>query len=333
MSVLNDNYALAKRDGQARTNYDFVPHLHWEPSGNCTTTYCMLAKDAPLHIWTSVGNGSYNGVPHEVHFINTGTNHGYSVTRGLHSNSTIEQRGIPLAQTNYAQILFNPNKLTPLVAMDTSDFGDFDKPLIDLGAKVAIDTANKNFTTICTVFKDNNTAIANNGDNTNLAEGVFYNPYPDVAVSYLSSADIDRYVASCGGDAADPHTFVIYPRDGNDVDTLSELLATFPNANLATYNSLNDYGVLYWTATLTASQWIKVTQNKQVGNSIPFPQYCTNNNTSVKRLQPSAKQVVATTQPTISSMSTELSHTIQRPGSPIAPILLTPSNYLSAMAP
>jgi hypothetical protein len=227
----------------------------------------MLAKGAPLHIWTSVGNGSYNGVPHELHFMNTGTNHGYSVTRGLHSNSTIERRGIPFQNRNTAQILFNPAKMEPLINMDTAEFGDFDKPLIDIGATVAIDMAEKNYTVGCTVVKDNNTAIANNGDNTNLAEGVFYNPYPEVATAVLTSADIDRYVASCGGDAAQPHTFVIYPYSGLDIDTLSELLASFPNANLEPHESLNpEWGMLYWLASLTASQWLKVTQNKQVGN-------------------------------------------------------------------
>jgi hypothetical protein len=170
LSILNDKYALsAKRDVEPRTNYEFVSHSHWKASGNCTSTHCMLAEGAPLHTWTSVGNGSYNGAPYELHFINTGKNHGYSVTRGLPSNRTMfthtERRGIPSgrgAGRGPAQILFDPGKMAPLIDMDTAEFGNFDEPLIDLTTYAAVDSANKGYTITCNAWKDNSSAILNN---------------------------------------------------------------------------------------------------------------------------------------------------------------------------
>lgn len=121
LSILNDKYTLSVAKGaEPRTNYGCITHSHWMAPGNCTTTYCMLADGVPLHTWTSVGNGSYNGAAYEFHFINTGKIHGYSATRGLPSNSTmvshLERRGIPSgrgARGCPAQILFKPGMMEP----------------------------------------------------------------------------------------------------------------------------------------------------------------------------------------------------------------------------
>jgi hypothetical protein len=52
------------------SKYHFQVHSDWEPVGNCTTS-CMLLDHTPQHAWTPVGNGTYNGIYHELHFMHT----------------------------------------------------------------------------------------------------------------------------------------------------------------------------------------------------------------------------------------------------------------------
>jgi hypothetical protein len=269
LSILNDNYALAKRDGEPHADYNFETHSHWKASGNCTTTHCMLADGVPLHTWTSVGNGSYNGAPYELHFMNTGENHGYSAIRGLPSNRTtvtdIERRQ-RLPGKNFQYILYSPN-LKPLVDMDKAEFGNFDQPLIDLTTDAAMESAKQGYTITCMAWKDNSTAILNNNDS--ILEGVLDISFPTVGTAVaVSSADVDNYVSTCTTEEDTPRVYVVYPYIGTDIDTLSELLASFPNANLEPHESPNPgWGMLYWLATLNPSEWKQVSQNKQVGNS------------------------------------------------------------------
>lgn len=278
LSILNDKYALSasKRDAESRTNYDFITHSNWKASGNCTTTYCMLANGVPLHTWTSVGNGSYNGAPYELHFMNTGKNHGYSATRGLTSNSTmashLERRGIPVgvgSKGGSAQVLFDPGRMEPLINMDTAEFGDFDQPFIDVTTYGAMDSASKGYTITCNAWKDNSSAVLDNSDNSNIAEGVLDISF-GTAVG-LSSAEIDSFVSTCTDEESMKRVYVVYPYDGTDIDTLSELLESFPEANLEPHEALNiELGMLYWLASLTPSEWIQVTGNKQVRKSRPL---------------------------------------------------------------
>lgn len=272
ITILNDDYALSKRDVRTHNDYQFVTHSHWKPSGNCTTRHCMLAADAPLETWTSVGNGSYKGVPHEVHFMNTGKNHGYSATRQLLSNSTHSKRRGGYGSIQTTQFVFGQGYLRkPLISWDEEEFGNFDKPIQDLTAYGAMDSANKGYLTNCNVYMDNSTAF-DDDNTTSITGGGMSFSVPGVATAVgLSAAAIDKLVSTCVGDEQTPQTYVIYPRDGTEVDSLSQLLASFQNANVATYTSLNSYGVLYWTADLTPLQWRKVSQQKQVGNSLKYP--------------------------------------------------------------
>jgi hypothetical protein len=157
--------------------------------------------------------------------------------------------------------------LEPLITIDKAEFGNFDQPLIDVTTYGAMDSANKGYTITCNAWKDNSTAI-NNSDNSNIAEGVLDISIPTVGTAVgLSAAAIDNYVSSCTTKEETPHGFVIVPVDGLDVDDLSALLASFPNANVVPHVSLNGFGMMYWTADLTPTQWKQVTQNKQVSNS------------------------------------------------------------------
>jgi hypothetical protein len=229
----------------------------------------MLAEGAPLHTWTSVGNGSYNGVPYELHFINTGSNHGFSARRGLPSNSTsttyMERRQAVQGHLPNGRVYFKPYNSNHLSRWDAYEYPKFDQPLIDLTTDAAMESAKQGYMITCNAWKNNNTAILNNSDS--IIEGVMDISFPTVGTAVgLSSADVDKYVSSCTTEEESPHTFVIWPYDGLNIDSLSSLLASFPNANVVPHESLNGLGMLFWTADLTPSQWKQVTQDKQVGN-------------------------------------------------------------------
>jgi hypothetical protein len=150
-------------------------------------------------------------------------------------------------------------------------FGDitekeYQQSLVDVTTYAAMDSANKGYTITCNAWKDNSTAILNNSDS--IYEGVLDLSIPTVGVAVgLSSAAVDKYVSSCTTHEATPHGFVIFPVDPFDVDSLSALLASIPNANVVPHESISGFGMMYWTADLTPSQWKQVTQNKQVSNS------------------------------------------------------------------
>jgi hypothetical protein len=150
--------------------------------------------------------------------------------------------------------------------MDKYEFGNFDQPLIDLTTYAAMDSAKKGYTITCNAWKDNNTAIVDNSNS--IMEGVMDISFPTVATDVgVSTADADNYVSSCTTKEETAHTFVIWPYNGLNVDSLSALLASFPNANVVPHVSLNGWGILAWTADLTPSQWKQVTQNKEVGRA------------------------------------------------------------------
>jgi hypothetical protein len=52
------------------SKHHFQVHSNWEPVENCTTR-CMLLDHAPKQAWTPVGNGTYNGIYHELYFMRT----------------------------------------------------------------------------------------------------------------------------------------------------------------------------------------------------------------------------------------------------------------------
>lgn len=52
----------------APSNHQFQVHSEWEGVENCTTQ-CLLVANTPENTWTAVGNGTYNGIFHELHFM------------------------------------------------------------------------------------------------------------------------------------------------------------------------------------------------------------------------------------------------------------------------
>lgn len=97
-------YSLYLADGGSNVNtpgrslssiHHFQAHSAWKPVGNCTTT-CMLKDSAPKHTWIPVGNGTFNGVYHELYFMhteNSTTHRAYqAVVKTAKGNSTHDSR-------------------------------------------------------------------------------------------------------------------------------------------------------------------------------------------------------------------------------------------------
>jgi hypothetical protein len=69
------------------SDYHFQAHSDWQTTENCTMT-CMLLNSAPQNNWTSVGNGTYCGVFHELHFKHTDTFIGYRAAQEVNPGSS-----------------------------------------------------------------------------------------------------------------------------------------------------------------------------------------------------------------------------------------------------
>ena len=60
----------------------FQYHSDWlQPTNDtCLTAHCKLLATAPMHTWTPVGNGTYKGRFHDLHFLHTGQMIGHRVS-------------------------------------------------------------------------------------------------------------------------------------------------------------------------------------------------------------------------------------------------------------
>ncbi|KAH6718401.1 hypothetical protein BKA61DRAFT_653772 [Leptodontidium sp. MPI-SDFR-AT-0119] len=66
------------------SNHHYQLHSDWEPIENCTTQ-CLLLKNTPEHTWTPVGNGTYRGIYHELHFKHSGNFTVHRAYQGVNS--------------------------------------------------------------------------------------------------------------------------------------------------------------------------------------------------------------------------------------------------------
>lgn len=127
----------------------FVVHSDWEPNPNCSM-HCMLLAGAPLNSWTAVGNGTYNGIYHELHFLNTGNNLAYRSSRGS-SVSNSSTNGVLGKRADLggvdATFMGPPERLKQLLDFNT----DYNAPnplkrvLADISAEAAEYSAIKGF--------------------------------------------------------------------------------------------------------------------------------------------------------------------------------------------
>ncbi|PVH71276.1 hypothetical protein DL98DRAFT_597069 [Cadophora sp. DSE1049] len=61
-----------------------------------------------------------------------------------------------------------------------------------------------------------------------------------------------------------PIRYIIYPVDAFKLDSISALLASFPNANVVEHVSVSGWGMMYWEAQLTSDQLQEVKSHQQV---------------------------------------------------------------------
>lgn len=80
------------------SDFHFQHHSQWLPptessknssNNTCSTPRCMLLAGTPTHTWTSVGNGTYKGRSHELHFLHTEKMHGHLVVVGNGSTASV----------------------------------------------------------------------------------------------------------------------------------------------------------------------------------------------------------------------------------------------------
>ncbi|PQE23944.1 mutanase protein [Rutstroemia sp. NJR-2017a WRK4] len=95
------------------SNYHFQAHSKWKPVDNCTI-HCMLASSSPSNTWMPVGNGTFNGIYHELHFMHTDKAFGHKVYQGISPNvSTFASRSIGSSSTLQARGLIEVTDWRP----------------------------------------------------------------------------------------------------------------------------------------------------------------------------------------------------------------------------
>ena len=253
-SILDDAYALAKRD--SISDYHFNVHPDWQSASSCTT-HCMLLAGAPLHSWTPVGNGTFKGVYHELHFLNTGKTIGYKASRhsstvDLPTGKVLGSRGVIGME---ASMYFTPGEIANFQDMGIDiTLPNPKKRISELYAVGAEGAAIYGYLHHCDSFKYTGDVEVTGATVINFG-----------SASDFSSEDADNALSSCETEEAAPKAYAIFPVDNFDIDDISAILATLPNANVVEHISVSGWGMLYWTADLTPAQWGVVVVQKQVG--------------------------------------------------------------------
>lgn len=287
MSVAYLFYGIAlneieQQDTDIHTRDSAVRGLHyqrseeWAPEGNISTHHKLISH-APLDTWVIVGNGTYNNVPHEIHFIKHETMTGYRVVQEetLDTQGLLRSRGYGLTGHQY----FGPTMAAyyqghaPKSFKDQIDIeriisgpkkpagvGDF------IGMSVAKASAESGRQQYCAEF----TYSTISGDGTRVDDttepGVLV--WGSTALN-ASTADFGQSLTKCIEENKTPPEYVIYPRDPFDIDDITRLLSTFVLAGVVANPSISGWGMLYWTAFLTDPELAEVKAHKQVSRIFP----------------------------------------------------------------
>ena len=248
-----------KRDVTTRSTARPIPHFqlhqHWAPDGDSTTRHKLL-KRAPLNTWVSIGNGTYNGIPHEIHFIRYEDFIGHKVVQNpFLQNSSLPGRlqsrhrvshhkyfpgTVAYYETNNNNVL-NVDSL--MGKMDNPpDASEF------VGSSVEKASAESGRQDFCPEF-----AL---GDETADPGYLVWT----AATLNIDASDIQLALAKCRKTI----DYVIYARDPLEIDEIQLLLSTYPLANVEEHNSVNGWGMLYWIASLTQAEVADLKRSKQV---------------------------------------------------------------------
>ena len=81
----------------------------------------------------------------------------------------------------------------------------------------------------------------------------------------FSSKNTDNAASSLPAtEESSSHEYVIFPVDNFKINSISALLASYPNANVQEHVSVSGWGMMYWDATLSPVQYQEVAAHKQV---------------------------------------------------------------------
>ncbi|KAM3067771.1 Glucan endo-1,3-alpha-glucosidase agn1 [Clarireedia jacksonii] len=97
LSIIEDPDIVASRDISSSGHYTYATLPDWQAQDNCST-HCRLQAEAPSQEWVPVGEGTYKGRAHSLHFKNTGKNFVYKAYPGSLIDvalTTAEKRFVP----------------------------------------------------------------------------------------------------------------------------------------------------------------------------------------------------------------------------------------------
>ncbi|KIM99865.1 hypothetical protein OIDMADRAFT_55762 [Oidiodendron maius Zn] len=241
---------------QTSSHAHFQVHSEWQPEDNCTT-HCLLLARAPFDTWIPIGNGTYNGIFHELHFIHNEKMFGHRAFQGsssgdLLATGTLAPRrisykyGKPLVITRYGGHLTykwlddkeNAILNTEFVgesyenAVASSDYAAFCEE-IRVGATMEIPTL--------TTFGQNGAALE-------------------------SSEEAFNNLQACNNTINEPASYVVWPVDRTNTDAIQKLLDSLGGVGYETITSLVDGLVLFWKIQLKPSDVTTVSDHPQVQN-------------------------------------------------------------------
>jgi hypothetical protein len=228
----------------------------WSPNGNITTHDKLLAQ-APPNTWVMVGDGTYNGIPHEMHFIKHENSTGYRVVQ----NQTFDTPGTLDARGH----VYGHHHWPGTEARYYQDHRYESYHTEDLLGKINNPSGVSEF-----IGESVEKASAESGRQQYCAQLMLADDTSDPGLLIwdtnaldISTSELDTLLQKCREDML-PLRYTIYPRDPFDIADISALLASFPLANVVPHDSISGWGMLYWTAELTLDQVAMVRGNKQV---------------------------------------------------------------------
>ncbi|KAM0145765.1 hypothetical protein ACHAPG_011470 [Botrytis cinerea] len=156
----SDQISTARRSLSSK--FSFQTHSEWQPVDNCTT-HCMLRANALSDTWTSVGNGTYRGIYHELHFIHNDNVFGHKAVQGGSSKfSQLNKRYSRWIDGKYvdlAPLEYEWWRKSPIKPLDTSRINSYGAAATSdfVGNSVADAVAYSNNTRYCLRLPDGST--------------------------------------------------------------------------------------------------------------------------------------------------------------------------------
>lgn len=244
---------------QTSSRAHFQVHSEWQPDDNCTT-HCLLLARAPFDTWIPIGNGTYNGVFHELHFMHNEKMFGHRAFQGgspgdLSATGTLTTRAGIGGQFRNKQLVGTRYGFKPFLTHE-------DYPWLN-------DKGNDILTTEF-IGKSYEDAVASSGGYAAFCEEIRVGATMEiptlttfgqngVALESLEKASND--LQACNSTITTSASYVVWPVDGTKTSSIQTLMTAYGAKN---FNSLNSYGVLFWKVDLSPTQLETVWDNAEV---------------------------------------------------------------------